>query len=670
MALRYAVASGNWSAVGTWNGGASVPGNGDTVVANGYTVTIDQNVTIGGANNPSVNAGSFVTGCWYQITTVGTTSFTGIGASANTVGIVFQATGAGSGTGTATALATLTTAAAGSAVAGGGFSITTAYTLAADIRAGTTTCVTLTGSANVTWTPLNIIGGIASNSYGLNNNATAGTLTMSGVNLSGGTGTNAIGINNNSTANISISTSSFSNTGYSYSFNNNAAGSASFSSCTISSASYSSIVNIAGGSITITGSTISGSANYQAIVNNNASGNLTMSGCTITGGGTSSNNGPGVQNSSYGTCSITNTTFNASSLSNAIYAPSTLSNAITLQGSQYDHVNGTAAVCCSKYKIGTTPSLMQYRKALDGSSTYLTLYTSDFSYFGNPAASDVRYGVSFGSGLTGTCYVPAASSVASGVNVDNTTGTAVLTAAAVQSALTAQGYTTTRAGYLDTLNGLVSAIWSAATRTLSAFSFTVSTNDATPIAAIKAKTDNLPASPAPAGDTTGLTALGYTATRAGYLDTLNGLVTAIWSATTRTLSAFSFTVNTASDANVTAIKAKTDNLPSDPASNTQVNTRLAASGYTAPDNTSVAAIKAKTDNLPASPAPAGDQTGLTAYGAAKTTDIPTSNIAAIKAKTDNLPASPAPAGDTSGLTAYGASKLTSADVTNAVLPIV
>lgn len=33
----------------------------------------------------------------------------------------------------------------------------------------------------------------------------------------------------------------------------------------------------------------------------------------------------------------------------------------------------------------------------------------------------------------------------------------------VKSAMTSQGYTTTRAGYLDTLNGLVAAIWSAAT---------------------------------------------------------------------------------------------------------------------------------------------------------------------------------------------------------------
>ena len=46
-------------------------------------------------------AGSFVVGQSYEIKTVGTTDFTAIGASANTVGVEFTATGAGSGTGDA-----------------------------------------------------------------------------------------------------------------------------------------------------------------------------------------------------------------------------------------------------------------------------------------------------------------------------------------------------------------------------------------------------------------------------------------------------------------------------------------------------------------------------------------------------------------------------------------
>lgn len=50
----------------------------------------------------TVTAGDFTTGVTYVIASVGTTDFTLIGASANTVGISFVATGPGTGTGTAT----------------------------------------------------------------------------------------------------------------------------------------------------------------------------------------------------------------------------------------------------------------------------------------------------------------------------------------------------------------------------------------------------------------------------------------------------------------------------------------------------------------------------------------------------------------------------------------
>ena len=101
------------------------------------------------------------------------------------------------------------------------------------------------------------------------------------------------------------------------------------------------------------------------------------------------------------------------------------------------------------------------------------------------------------------------------------------------------------------------------------------------VAAIKAKTDNLPASPAAVGSAMTLT------------------------------SAYDAAKNAAPETggNLAAVKAKTDNLPSDPASNTQVNTRLATSGYTTPDNAGIAAIKVKTDNLPAAPAIEGNVQG-------------------------------------------------------------
>jgi hypothetical protein len=85
---------------GTING-ATV---GATTAAAGTFTTLTATAgTISGASlyGSTITAGSFVVGRVYTIAFVGTTSFTSIGASANTVGITFVATGVGSGTGTA-----------------------------------------------------------------------------------------------------------------------------------------------------------------------------------------------------------------------------------------------------------------------------------------------------------------------------------------------------------------------------------------------------------------------------------------------------------------------------------------------------------------------------------------------------------------------------------------
>jgi len=55
-----------------------------------------------GSPHVTVVAGNFTVGSSYTITYVGTTNFTSIGASSNTIGVTFTATGIGSGTGTAT----------------------------------------------------------------------------------------------------------------------------------------------------------------------------------------------------------------------------------------------------------------------------------------------------------------------------------------------------------------------------------------------------------------------------------------------------------------------------------------------------------------------------------------------------------------------------------------
>jgi hypothetical protein len=75
-----------------------------------------------------------------------------------------------------------------------------------------------------------------------------------------------------------------------------------------------------------------------------------------------------------------------------------------------------------------------------------------------------------------------------------------------------------------------------------------------------------------------------------------------------------------------------------------VSSRLATAGYTAPDNADIVLIKAKTDNLPVDPADASD---IAASFTTVNSNIATvagyvdTEVAAIKAKTDNLPSNPA-----------------------------
>jgi hypothetical protein len=106
----------------------------------------------------------------------------------------------------------------------------------------------------------------------------------------------------------------------------------------------------------------------------------------------------------------------------------------------------------------------------------------------------------------------------------------------------------------------------------------------TEIAAIKAKTDLIPADPADASDI----AASFT-TLTGKVDTIDDFL----------------------DTEVAAIKAKTDLLPASPANEATLTTIAAyldteIAAILAAVDTEVAAIKAKTDNLPAAPAATGD----------------------------------------------------------------
>ena len=100
-----------------------------------------------------------------------------------------------------------------------------------------------------------------------------------------------------------------------------------------------------------------------------------------------------------------------------------------------------------------------------------------------------------------------------------------------------------------------------------------------------------------------------------------------------------------------AIKAKTDALPADPASNTQVNTRLPAASYTAPPSAAAnaTAVRAElgtelgrldvaisTRNATAPPSAATVASAVRTELSSELAQVP-----GIKAKTDLLPADPA-----------------------------
>jgi hypothetical protein len=137
--------------------------------------------------------------------------------------------------------------------------------------------------------------------------------------------------------------------------------------------------------------------------------------------------------------------------------------------------------------------------------------------------------------------------------------------AAVQTGMTAQGYTTTRAAKLDNADVATS------TRLASA-SYTAPDNAS--ITAIKTKTDNLP--PDPADESSIQSAIAAIPAAPSASSVANAVRTELTTelgridvATSTRLASSGYTAP--ANADISAIKAKTDNLPSDPASTTNIN---------------------------------------------------------------------------------------------------
>jgi hypothetical protein len=99
-----------------------------------------------------------------------------------------------------------------------------------------------------------------------------------------------------------------------------------------------------------------------------------------------------------------------------------------------------AAIYAPRIVIDNNVTSWQFK---DSSNTIIrTLYTAGVA-LGNPSTNNVRFGTTYGasSELTGTLRVPSASNVLSGVLVDNTTGTLLMTPADFWNYLIASGFT-------------------------------------------------------------------------------------------------------------------------------------------------------------------------------------------------------------------------------------
>jgi hypothetical protein len=340
MALRYAANTGNWSALATWDGGASLPGAGDDVYANGKTVTIDQDVTV----------------------------------------------------------LSLRTTAGGAAVAGGNFAVSTARTITAEIIAGSSICLSASPGSGVTVAVTGNVTGSA-------------TAAASGVQMSGAGILNVVG--------------------------NVTGGAGSSSGSGIQTATTPGTVNITGtvtgvvgsgvfhnttGTMNITGDVTATSSSSGAI--NNTTGTLNVYG-TATGSPTTAG-AAGVQNNSTGSGFV--------QVSKSSDFPNGGATA-GAPGTNAANTAGFVTVDAMIFGSGGIPPCTGRHFIRNAGTNYVTMRESNAGATLNmgelsadyPSLANVRSGISYDFGnKTGTCAVPPAGSVAYGVPVDATTGTAAL----------------------------------------------------------------------------------------------------------------------------------------------------------------------------------------------------------------------------------------------------
>ena len=398
MALRYAVATGNWSNTATWDGG-TLPTAADDVFSNNFTVTIDGTFTVLSIRN-TLNAAAPVIAAGGQFRYANNGNLTCTAAQAIFVG-------------STTPTLEMTLASPNTATFNGSVLTLTATTNYIAIRHSSSGTLNLNGNYNID-SSINTRNIIAVTSTGILNivGDVSSTTTATGGLM------NAVLMTTSGTINI---------TGNVTASSNNA-----LNSSTISASSGT--VNITGNTTanTIPAVYLSGAVTYTQIGNVNAS--------TVQ---------PAIYNqTAAATISITGI-ITASTGAPAIYAAFALGSAYS--SGTYVKVSGNVinasnnmAIVAPRVTIDTNTSSWLFQISTGGNRT---LYAAGVA-LGNPATTNVRFGTTYGasSELTGTLRVPSAANVLSGVLTDNTTGTLLMTPSDFWNYLIASGFTANSIG--------------------------------------------------------------------------------------------------------------------------------------------------------------------------------------------------------------------------------
>jgi hypothetical protein len=510
MALITSAATGNFSAGATWTG-VVVPTVGDEARAStGHTITIDVNTTCD------------------EVSNAGTGIFTLASGVTLTANITNKSTTTSRNCLQFTAASPASASIVGNIVGGG-----------SGINA---VSVALIGSGNLNITG-NVTGGTSAQSSAIL--ASAGIANITG-NVTGGSGASSHG------AHVTSATSTINITG------NVTGGSGS-----------AAAQNQSTGNLNITGAVTGGPGAAIVGAQNQAGGTLSIVGISTGGSG-----GPGANNQGNGTIFLTRAKGNA-------YGPGNTAGLAAAPGAANV---GLGVIEIEQLEYGTfgqsptTGTGIRLKKANSNVAVFNYADTSGAKTLidatanaAMPAATDVRSGVSYASGAaTGSCAVPAASSVAFGVPVDATTGTALLTGAAVATAVWGAGTRTLTAGA-----GIsASDVWSHASRTLTTSSGPTAVQIRQEMDSNSTKLANLDATVSSRLAPSGTLAVVTTLTNAPIVPTPSQIASQVRTELSVELNRVDQAISTrATPANIptsdiSAIKAKTDALNTDRLNNT------------------------------------------------------------------------------------------------------